>query len=370
MKKITTLALACLTLTCTWAQTVKSNGYEFTIKNQAKCTSVKNQEKTGTCWCYAGTSFLESEVMRTKNLNIDLSEMFGVRYTYANKAEQYVRYQGKTNFGEGGLSHDAINALKNYGVMPQVAFEGRKDGGIYNHAELSKSLEKQIKEVVSSKKITPNYLDAVNETLNAEIGTPPTEFLFNSQKYTPKSFARELGLDATNYVSLTSYTHHPFYENFVLEIPDNFSHGSFYNLPLGEFTAAIDAALEAGYTVSWDADVSNEGFNFNEGMALLPAEDEKKPFKKPCIELTVTQQSRQQAFDEQSATDDHLMHIVGIANDQKGRPYYIVKNSWGETNDQKGYLYCSKPYFEMNTISVLLNKNALNTETKNKLGIK
>ena len=254
--------------------------------------------------------------------------------------------------------------------MPQVAFEGRKDGGIYNHAELSKSLEKQIKEVVSSKKITPNYLDAVNETLNAEIGTPPTEFLFNSQKYTPKSFARELGLDATNYVSLTSYTHHPFYENFVLEIPDNFSHGSFYNLPLGEFTAAIDAALEAGYTVSWDADVSNEGFNFNEGMALLPAEDEKKPFKKPCIELTVTQQSRQQAFDEQSATDDHLMHIVGIANDQKGRPYYIVKNSWGETNDQKGYLYCSKPYFEMNTISVLLNKNALNTETKNKLGIK
>jgi bleomycin hydrolase len=293
-----------------------------------------------------------------------------VRHTYAYKAERFVRYQGKVNFGEGGLAHDAINALATHGIVPETVYNGRKNNGPYDHSELVKNVEKQLKTALAAKPFDADYLKEINTTLNAEMGAPPTEFMYNSQPYTPLRFAQELGLDANNYVSLTSYTHHKFYAPFVLEVPDNFSHGAFYNLPLNELTGVVDAALAAGYTVAWDADVSNEGFNHKESLALLPAPDERKPFKKPCIEQAVTQATRQQAFDTQSVTDDHLMHIVGTATDQKGRQYYVIKNSWGDdSNETKGYLYCSKAYFEMNTVSVLLNKKAIGDGLRTKLGL-
>jgi bleomycin hydrolase len=349
--------------------------YTFKEVVNNSSTPTKDQCMTGTCWSYATTSFLESELIRTGKGEHDLSEMYNVRMTYPKKAENYVRYQGKAQFGPGSLSHDVLFALEDYGIVPESVYDGIEYGAErHNHGEMDAVLEAMMEALVDQGpgKLTPSWSNAVEGVLDAYLGAPPEEFSYQGKKYTPSSFRDAMGLKAADYVNLSSFTHHPFYNSFVLEVPDNFSRGSFYNVPLDDLVAMTEKALNAGYTLSWDADVSERGFSFRNGMAVMPEDgvDKSNMFIEETPEMKVTQDNRQAAFDSQATTDDHLMHIVGIANDQFGNPYFIVKNSWGSSNPYGGIQYVSYPYFKMKTISVLVHKNALSKELKSKLSIK
>lgn len=349
----------------------------FTFKEVVNntATATKDQCRTGTCWSFATTSFLESELIRMGKGEHDLSEMYHVRMTYPDKAEDYVRYMGKTQFGPGSLSHDVINAMRDHGVVPESVYDGLEYGtDKHDHGELDALLKSMVETLVErgSGKLTPTWDDAIEGVLDAYLGATPEEFSYQGKKYTPESFRDALGLKASDYVNITSFSHQPFYEQFILEVPDNFSKGSFYNVKLDELVAITEKALKDGYTLSWDADVSERGFSFRNGMAIMPESgiDKSKYFKEDVPEMTVTQENRQEAFDTQSTTDDHLMHIIGMAKDQTGDPYFIIKNSWGSDNPYGGIQYVSYPYFKMKTISVLLHKNALDKDMKSKLGIR
>ncbi len=348
--------------------------YQFTKVIDLTPTPVLSQGKTGTCWSFSTTSFLESEVKRLTGKEIDLSEMYAVRMTYPEKAYNYVYRQGKAQFSEGGLSHDVMNAVAKHGIEPNEVYLGMTPGkDTFDHSELEKNLTAQLEKIVKDpkKNLKENWMNSIQSTLDEYMGKAPETFMYEGKEYTAKSFAAELKIHAEDYVTLTSFTHHPNYSKFILEIPDNFSNGSYYNLPLDEYTQALNDALHKGFTVALDADVSEKTFSSQAGIAIWPSEGSEKDYFKVLLpEKSIDAEIRQKAFENYDTTDDHLMHITGILKDQTGNLYYDVKNSWG-TKDlgNGGHIYMSIPYFQMKSIAYTVHKDALSKELKKKLGI-
>jgi bleomycin hydrolase len=349
--------------------------YKFTEIKNIKGIDVEDQCATGTCWSFATISFLEAEIIRNGHPVVDLSEMYNVRMTYPLKAESYLRYQGKQQFGPGGLSHDVIAVVKSFGIVPEAAYLGinynKKE---HDHSTLDAILEGTVKTILD-KKLNERATDwtyAVNGILDAYLGKAPEQFDYQGKKYTPTQFRDAMGINPDDYVSITSFSHHPFYSKFVLEVPDNWAKGSYYNVPLDEMQQIIDNAITTGYTIAWDADVSEKGFSFSNGLALVPEKTIAKEdmFTSMITERVIDQAIRQKAFDSQETTDDHLMHITGMAKDQNGVVYYITKNSWGSNNPFSGYQYVSSSYLRYKTVGIVVHKNAIPAALKAKMGIK
>ena len=345
--------------------------YSFTEVKSLPCTEVKSQDRTGTCWSFATSSFLESEVMRQKNMEIDISEMFAVRNIYRDKAYNYVFRQGKANFSQGSLSHDVMRSVTRYGALPEVAYPGRLPADEkFDHSEMERALKGLLDGVIKGKRLTDKWDEAVEAVLDVYMGELPDEVRVNGKAITPDVFAEDLGIDPDNYISLTSFSHHPFYESFILEIPDNYSNGQFHNLPIDELMQVIDHAIMQGFTIAWDGDVSEKGFNARQGIAVLPKDANRDDlFEKPGDEVEVNQVNRQKNFESYSTTDDHLMHLIGKAKDQNGTTYYTIKNSWGEISEYKGFLYMSEAYTKMKTMAIFLHKDGIPTEIRKKLNI-
>ena len=299
--------------------------------------------------------------MRTGKGDHDLSEMYVVRNIYKDKAHNYIYRQGKANFSQGSLAHDLINIIKEGGVMPEAVYSGLLENEkSHNHSEMEAGMKGYLDGILTSKKLSKKWMAGLDGILDAYMGEVEEEFTYDGKKYTASKLASALKIDADDYMSLTSFTHHPFDESFILEIPDNYSNGSFRNIPLDKMMSTIDKALENGYTIAWDGDVSEKGFDAKKGIAVLPKNPSRKDlFDEPGMELEVTQEIRQENFENLSTTDDHLMHILGKAEDQNGTPYYIVKNSWGAISPYKGYLYMSESYLAMKTISIMVHKDAV-----------
>ena len=345
-------------------ETKKSEpGYHFKDDIKISHSEIKSQDSTGTCWCFATASFIESELMRENKGNFDLSEMHVVRNVYKDKARNYVLRQGKANFGEGALAHDYINAVRDHGLVPQSAYSGLLGNARrHNHGEMAAMLKSLLEGVVKQKRVSSKWKTIYSQILDTYLGKAPTEFEYQGEKYTPQEFAKKIGFNASDYVSLTSYTHHPFYDEFVLEIPDNYSSGAFYNVPIDKLVAIIDHAVANGYSVAWDGDVSERGFSMRDGIAILPSGNRNNAFKEPGDELTVNQEMRQATFENFTTTDDHLMHLVGTATDKNGKKYYVIKNSWGSVGPYGGKLYMSEAYVRLKTVSILLHKDAIPNE--------
>lgn len=358
----------------------KPEAYTFKEYKRVPATPVKSQDQTGTCWAFSTTSFLESELLRLGKGEINLSEMFTVRNIYHQKCENYVRRQGHAQFGEGGLAHDKLNAVRQFGMMPESAYPGRKDvSKPFNHSQLERNLKNLCDDLVKQGqegKLGARWMARVDSLLDTEFGKVPLTFEVGGTQFTATSYRDFLGLNPDDYVTITSFTHHPFYAPFILEIPDNFSNGSFYNLPLHEMMRCANYSLDKGYSVEWDADVSNAGFSARNGLAVEPEKDWKdkstaereNTFKIWESEKSVSQEYRQQLFDQQITQDDHLMHIVGMLDEAHTGVYYVVKNSWGEISDYKGYVYVSEAYMRLNTISFTVHKNALPSDVRKMLG--
>ena len=333
-------------------------------------TSVKNQQATGTCWCFATTSLIESECIRKGEPTPDISEMFTVRNIYIEKAKNYILRQGFARFDEGGLGHDVIQSIAKYGAVPESAYTGLINGvTAFNHGKMVKELKAYLDSALKKRRpVEDNWLDSTIVILDKYMGAPPASFEYNGKTYTPQTYAKDvLKFDPDDYVGLTSFTHHPFDQRFVLEVPDNFSNGSYYNVPLNELVEACKTAVRKGYTVAWDADVSNKGWAMGRGYALVPAVDSlmrAKPVNPDQEETPVTQESRQRLFEELVTEDDHLMHITGIGQSPKGKTFFVVKNSWGQAGPYHGYLNVSEAYFANNTISVVIPKAALDKSLK------
>lgn len=325
------------------------------------CTPIKSQDRTGTCWSFSTCSFIESELMRMGKGQHDLSEMFVVRNIYRDKARNYVLRHGKANFSQGSLCHDFINTIARHGIVPDNVYSGKLDGAAkHDHGELEAVLKGYLDGLLTRKRLSDKWDDGFDAILDVYLGSLDDEFVVDGKTYHPKAYAMQFGINPADYVNLTSFTHHPFYSSFILEIPDNFSNGSFVNIPMNELETIVDNALKNGFSVAWDGDVSEKGFSAREGLALLPENTkDENLFKKTVKEMEVTQATRQENFESFSTTDDHLMHIVGVGYDEEGNKYYKIKNSWGELSDYKGYLYMSMPYFRMKTVSILVHKDAV-----------
>ncbi len=371
------------------------SGYEFTIVKELPATPVKNQYRSGTCWSFSSLSFLESELLRMGKGEYDLSEMFVVRNAYNEKAQKYVRFHGNFSFSGGGAFHDVIHVLKNYGMVPEEAYTGKVIGEENHvHGELDEVTRAFVDAVIKNKnkKLTPVWDQAFNGILDAYLGDYPSTFIYEGKEYTPRSFADELGLNPDDYVEIGSYMHHPYHEKFILEVPDNWMLDEINNVTLDEMMEIIDNAIDKGYTVAWGADVSEKGFSWKNGIAVVPNEEvtdlagtEKEKWEKltekeklkaiysfdqPVEEVEVTPEMRQQQFDNYQSTDDHGMQITGIAVDQNGDRFYKVKNSWG-VGDQiyDGYFYASVPYVKLKTIDIMVNKNAIPAKIRKELGL-
>jgi len=349
-----------------------SNPHKFEIKYNVETTSVKNQGRTGTCWAFATSAFSESEAIKLGKENLDVSEMFIVRKAYEMKADNYVRYHGKTNFGEGGQAHDMLNVVKRFGILPESVYPAlTNENGIIDHSGLVPILKGILSGVLknSSHKISRKWKQAFSAVLDVYFGKVPEKFIYNGKTYTPKSFAASLNFNPDDYVEITSYTHHPFYEKFVLEVPDNWANAEYYNVPIDDLIKIIDNALKSGYSVDWDGDTGRDNFYRKKGYAVVPVE-KNPPGDEPEVEKFITQEMRQIAFDDFDVTDDHLMQITGLAADQKGTKFYYTKNSWG-TKDKafNGYWYLSEPYVRLKTIAILVNKNSIPETIKSKLGL-
>lgn len=345
----------------------------FDIK-KLEATSVKNQAMTGTCWCFSTTSLVESDEIRKDKRSIDLSEMFTVRNIYIEKAKNYILRQGKAQFGEGGLGHDEIRAVATYGAVPLEDYTGLLNGQkMYNHQKMFGQLKKYLDDVLAKQPIAEDWLKGYTKILDDNLGTPPSKFNYDGKEYTPLTFAKDvLHYNADDYISLTSFTHEPYYKPFILQVPDNFANGSFYNLPLDEFIDVVKSAIEKGYTVSWDADVSNKGFRQDIGLAENL--DNKITYTKDAItpdmqEAPYNATIRQDLYENLTTQDDHLMHLTGIEKSKGGKTFFIVKNSWGDVGPYDGYINVSEAYFAINTISLVLPKAALSKELLEKLGL-
>lgn len=364
----------------TFSQDTESKGYQFTQKILLDNTEVKNQQQTGTCWSYCTTSFIESELLRMGKPSIDLSEMYNVRMVYEDKAMNYVLRQGKAQFGEGGLSHDVMSSIQKYGLVPESAYSGNMyNPGKHNHSEMVAILEAQLETIITNpnRKLSPFWPQNISNTLNTYLGEIPVEFKYEGKSYTPNSFSEYLEINPNNYATFTSFTNAPFYSSYVLQVPDNWANGSFINLPLTELMAVIDNALNNGFTIAWDADVSEGTWSRKNSIAILPEvpylemskQERSKLFKNIVPEMDVNQDNRQESFMNYETTDDHLMHIIGTAVDQNNNEYYIVKNSWGTKHKYDGYVYVSKPYMAMKTIGIMIHKDAIPKNISNKLSL-
>lgn len=351
--------------------------YTFTEIIDLEATPVISQGNTGTCWSFSSTSFLESEIIRLTGKQIDLSEMYTVRNTYPKKADNFVMRQGKAQFSEGGLAHDVMNSVAEYGLVPNTAFSGLFSGETnHNHAELVAVLKSMVETYVDNpgKKLSNKWKSALDAVLNVYLGENPTTFTYEGKSYTPKSFLEMTTLNPKDYVSITSFTQAPFYSEFILNIPDNWSYGSFYNVPLDDMMTTIDNALENGFTVELDCDVSERTFSSKNGVAVIPEspENNTKALETVYPEKQITQDYRQEEFENFTTTDDHLMHITGMLKDQNGTTYYKVKNSWGtdaSRNANGGYVYFSESYMRLKAISIMVHKDAVGKELSKKLGL-
>lgn len=374
----------------------RKTGYEFTDVKIIIETPVKDQNRSGTCWSFSGLGFLEAEMARLGKPETDLSEMFIVWHTYDEKAVKYVRLHGKLNFSAGGAFHDVTNMIKKYGIVPEEVYTGLNYGEEKHvHGEMDRLLKEQVDAVIlnRNKKLSTVWHDAIRGTLNSYLGEIPETFEYEGKEYTPKSFATDyVGLNMDDYVQVSSYTHHPFYSKFIIEVPDNWMWGEVYNVTLDELEEIVDFSIENDFTVAWAADVSEKGFNTSKkGVAVVPdvnkeemsdaeiarwedmSDKEKEEslyrLEKPGKEKKITQEMRQIGFDNYQTTDDHGMLIVGTAKDQNGTPYYRVKNSWGEYNDLKGYFYASKPYVRYKTMSIMVHKDGIPKPIRQKLNL-
>lgn len=351
----------------------KIHEYNFTHIVNNDHTAVLSQGQTGTCWSYSTISFLESEVKRMTGKSVDLSEMYIVKNTYPEKAYNYVYRQGKAQFSEGGLAHDVINAVRKDGVVPHEAYLGLVgDSEKHDHSIMVDKLSAYVENLVKYKKafLTENWQKEFDKILEEYLGKEPTSFQFEGKTYTPKQFAELLKINPDDYVSISSFNHVPYYKPFVLSIPDNFSNGSFYNLPLDEYMQLMNDALHKGFTLSFSSDVSESSFSAKEGLAILPLEGKKEDYFKVLLpEKWASAEERQKNFENFTTVDDHLMHITGILKDQLGNQYYDVKNSWGSDLANGGDVYMSAAFMRMKSIAFLVHKDALSKDLKKKLGI-
>ncbi len=404
MKKIISAALAATiaATSATAAEPADSTAtdsvetFVFTDIISLPTTSVKDQNKSGTCWCFSGTSFFEDEILRQGGDSLDISEMYTVRKCYEDKAERFIRLYGQTNFAAGGSIIDVPYVWKRYGAIPEEAYAGLEYGeDKHVHGELDAALAAYLKAVVAkpNRKLTTAWRKGLKGILDAYFGEVPETFEYKGKTYTPQSFAASLPINTDSYVPLTSFTHHPYYETFAVEVPDNWLWAQYYNLPLDEFKAVVDNSLEKGYTVVWAADVSEGGFKWTDGVALMPKgksegdmngtelsrwvklsdrerSNEKFNFTGPVEEIEVTPECRQEMFDNQETTDDHGMVITGVATDQKGNRYYKVKNSWDTNQKYDGYFYVSEPYFLAKTIDILVHRDAIPKNIAKKMDLK
>ncbi len=357
----------------------QDSGYIFTMKKEIACSPVKNQSSSSTCWCFSGIAVFESELLRMGKEPYDLSEMYIVRHTYEKKAEMYTRMHGSSNFSGGGEYGDLIEGSREVGLLPDAAYPGLNYGETeHNHRELGAVLKGFMDGLLKSSKLTTAWISGFNGILDAYLGEIPATFSYDGKTYTPVSFMKELGINPDDYFCLTSFTHHSFYEPFVLELPDNWAAGLFYNLPLDEFMQVIDNAVANGYTVAWASDMSDKGFSMKEGVAIIPEknwndmteEETAKAFSGPQTEKVITQEMRQKEFDNYTTTDDHGMQIMGLATDQAGNTFYKVKNSWGITGKYDGFIFVSKPFVALRTTNIMLNKKAVPAAIAKKMGIK
>ena len=400
MKKlIAIMALAGLTSSLSAQTPATKDANEpnvFTTVKDARITSIKNQANSGTCWAYSGQSFLEDELIRTGKGDYDLSEMFVVSHSYRDKGRKYVRLHGKLNFAQGGSFYDVLYVLKNYGAVPRSVLPGLNYGTTKNqHGEMEAGLKAFLDAIITNPngKLSTAWYPAFESIIDQYLGKLPEEFTFKGKKYTPKSYGQALGLNADDYVSLTSFTHHPFYSKFALEIEDNWRWAESYNLPIDELMRTMEYAIDKGYTIAWGSDVSEQGFT-RDGIAVLADVEEietkgsdqarwvglnrgerqtllQKLIRSANVpEIDPTQEYRQKGFDNFELTDDHGMVIYGIAKNQIGRKFFVVKNSWGETGEYKGHWYASYNFVKGKTMNIVLHRSAIPEDIAKKLGIK
>jgi len=398
MKKIISALGAAIIALPSFGQTAPDSAkcdtaFVFTDIISLPTTSVKDQNKSGTCWCFAGTSYFENEIRRLGGDSLDISEMFTVRKCYEDKADRYVRLYGQTNFAPGGSLLDVPYVWKRYGAVPEEVYRGLNYGEEKHvHGELDAVLAAYVKAVAAKpdKKISTAWKKGLNGVLDAYFGELPQTFEYKGRTYTPQSYAASLPIKLDDYIPLTSFSHHPFYETFAVEVPDNWLWGQYYNVPLDEFQAIVDNALKNGFTLVWAADVSEGGFKWTKGVALMPKDvdqgsmegtelarwvklsDKDRQSKRfdvngPVEEMVVDQELRQAMFDNQETTDDHGMEIVGVAKDQNGNRYYKVKNSWDTNQVYDGFFYVSEPYFRAKTMNILVHRDAIPKEIAKKL---
>ena len=389
------LAFALSSVSAKDKKKTEDEGYVFTTVKGLKITPVKNQNRTGTCWCFSTLGFLESELLRMGKGEYDLSEMFIVSKNYKDKAEKFVRLHGELNYAQGGSFEDVLQAWKDYGIVPESVMNGLQYGeDMHVHNELESASRAYLDEIIKNpnRKLSTAWKKGFDGIIDAYLGTAPEKFTYNGKEYTPKSFAAELGINPDDYVSLTSYTHHPFYSEFAIEVQDNWRWATSYNLPIDELMQVFENAINTGYTIAWGADVSEKGFTRN-GIGVIPdiesmersGSDQdrwlglstsekdaeiKKMMEKPCKELEITQEMRQEAYDNYETTDDHGMQIYGIAKDQTGKKFYMIKNSWGTDNKYKGTWYISENFVKYKTMNIVVHKDALPQAIKDKLHIK
>lgn len=392
MNRIISL-FAALMLTLLVSAQETATAYTFTTIKENPITSIKNQFNTGTCWSFSGVGLLESELLRMNKGEYDLSEMYIVRKNYEDKAVKYARLHGNLNFSPGGSFADVVETIDDYGILPDSIYKGLNYGtDSHDHGEMDKVLKGYMNSLVGNNTLTVAWFNGFKGILDAYLGEVPQTFIYEGKQYTPQSFTASLGLKSDDYVSLTSFTHHPFYSKFPIEVPDNWRWANSYNLPLDEMIAVIDHAIMNGYTVAWASDVSEHGFS-RLGIAIVPDENapenagsdqakwldlspreknnvvREKIGKEILKEKTITQEMRQQAFDNFQTTDDHGMQIYGIAHDQNGNKYYKVKNSWGITGPYNGIWYASESFVRYKTTNIVVNKNALPASIAKKIGL-
>ena len=370
-----------------------TEGYTFKIIKDLPATPVKNQYMSSTCWSFSVISMLESELLRMGKGETDLSEMFVVRHVYDEKAIKYVRLHGNLSFTGGGFGHDVLHVIETYGMTPDSVYSGLTMGEPNHvHSEMDEVLKGDVEDVVKNRnrKLTPNWHDGFVSLLESYLGAVPEKFEYMGREYTPESYARSLGLNMGDYIEITSFSHHPFYKKFILEVPDNWAWGTAWNVPLDELLEIMYYSVNQGYTVTWSSDVSEKGFSWSDGVAIVPDVDledltgtdrekweeltdsEKQKmmysFQGPVPEKKITQEMRQTGFDNFTTTDDHGMHITGMAEDQLGNPFFLVKNSWGNTGSPyNGYFYASEAFVRYKTIAIIVNRNGIPQHIRDKL---